>query len=317
MVSPAQDITSQECRLKDSRQRHEFAGEMEFVMRARNIKPGFFKNECLIECTPLARVLFIGLWCMADREGRIEDRPKRIKLDVLPGDECNVDDLLNELAHIGKAISRYEVNGVKVIQVLNFHKHQRPHHNEPKSELPKISQALATKVESACDQIDKHFALNDECGMMNDVCLKDEPTDTPSEEKQKPVCQPASEEHADPLKAAVSAKKLIQKYREEVTAEHSGGTAAESAIRKIFDEHPHTTSSDLARAIAGYAEHCKVSDKGPKFRFNPVRFFGEGHWQNYLKGPPTRVPTLDLNDKAACETYAKNERDRLARITGR
>ena len=48
------------------------------MARARNIKPGFFANENLAECDPLARLLFAGLWCLADREGRLEDRPKRI-----------------------------------------------------------------------------------------------------------------------------------------------------------------------------------------------------------------------------------------------
>lgn len=37
------------------------------TMRARNIKPGFFSNDLLPECEPLARLLFIGLWCMADK----------------------------------------------------------------------------------------------------------------------------------------------------------------------------------------------------------------------------------------------------------
>ena len=49
------------------------------MARARNIKPGFFKNEFLAEMPCEVRLLFIGLWTLADREGRLEDRPKRIK----------------------------------------------------------------------------------------------------------------------------------------------------------------------------------------------------------------------------------------------
>ena len=62
-------------------------------MRARNIKPGFFKNEALADCDLQARLLFVGLWCMADREGRMEYRPKRIKIEVLPYDNCNIEKL--------------------------------------------------------------------------------------------------------------------------------------------------------------------------------------------------------------------------------
>ena len=51
------------------------------MARARNIKPGFFLNEELGVLPPLVRILFAGLWCIADRDGRLEDRPKRIKME--------------------------------------------------------------------------------------------------------------------------------------------------------------------------------------------------------------------------------------------
>ena len=45
---------------------------------ARNIKPAFFANEFLAELPCEARLLFIGLWTLADRRGRLEDRSKGI-----------------------------------------------------------------------------------------------------------------------------------------------------------------------------------------------------------------------------------------------
>jgi hypothetical protein len=105
------------------------------MARSRNIKPGFFLNDDLAECEPLARLLFAGLWCIADREGRLEDRPKRIKAEVLPYDNCNVDDLLNQLKD-HKFILRYEVDGEKYIQIINFKKHQNPHIKEAPSIIP-------------------------------------------------------------------------------------------------------------------------------------------------------------------------------------
>lgn len=56
------------------------------MARARNIKPGFFKNELLAEMPPEIRLLFMGLWCIADREGRFEERPKKIKMELFPCD---------------------------------------------------------------------------------------------------------------------------------------------------------------------------------------------------------------------------------------
>ncbi|CDG37230.1 hypothetical protein CTHBC1_2647 [Acetivibrio thermocellus BC1] len=105
------------------------------MARSRNIKPGFFLNDRLAECEPLARLLFAGLWCIADREGRLEDRPKRIKAEILPYDDCDVDQLLNQLAERGFII-RYEVDSNRYIQVTNFSKHQNPHVREAASIIP-------------------------------------------------------------------------------------------------------------------------------------------------------------------------------------
>lgn len=105
------------------------------MARSRNIKPGFFLNDKLAECEPLARLLFAGLWCIADREGRLEDRPKRIKAEVLPYDDCDIDQLLNQLAEHGFII-RYEIAGNRYIQVTNFSKHQNPHYKESESIIP-------------------------------------------------------------------------------------------------------------------------------------------------------------------------------------
>ena len=66
-------------------------------MRARNIKPGFWRNEELAEISPAGRLIFIGLWCMADREGFLEDRPKKIKLEILPYDDLDVNTELEVL----------------------------------------------------------------------------------------------------------------------------------------------------------------------------------------------------------------------------
>ena len=57
------------------------------MARARNIKPGFFRNSDLVELPMDARLLFIGLWTLADRMGRLEDRPKQIKMEIFPAEE--------------------------------------------------------------------------------------------------------------------------------------------------------------------------------------------------------------------------------------
>lgn len=116
------------------------------MARARNIKPGFFTNDLLAEIAPLGRLLFAGLWTIADREGRLEDRPKKIKAEVLPFDNCNVDKLLADLNKHG-FITRYSVNGTAYIQIVTWCKHQNPHVKEAASTIP-----------APCKTPDKHGA---------------------------------------------------------------------------------------------------------------------------------------------------------------
>lgn len=108
------------------------------MARARNIKPGLFKNELLGVADPMLTTLFVGLWCLADREGRLEDRPLRIKAEVFPyRDNLDVNGYLTELERLG-FICRYLVDGEALIQVLNFLKHQNPHKTERQSDLPEM-----------------------------------------------------------------------------------------------------------------------------------------------------------------------------------
>lgn len=119
------------------------------MARARNIKPGFFTNDQLAEAEPLARLLFAGLWCFADREGRLHDRPKRIKAEILPYDDCDVDKLLESLVELGFVV-RYEVDGARYIQIINFGKHQNPHVKEQASEIPAPDMHQTSTVQEQC-----------------------------------------------------------------------------------------------------------------------------------------------------------------------
>jgi len=130
------------------------------MSRSRNIKPGFFANDRLAECSPLARLLFAGLWTIADREGRLEDRPKRIKAEVLPYDDCDIDILLGELAN-GGFIAKYTVGNSKYIQVVAFTKHQNPHKNEADSVIPPMeSEAAPYKHHTSTIQAQEKHSTN-------------------------------------------------------------------------------------------------------------------------------------------------------------
>lgn len=105
------------------------------MARARNIKPGFFTNDELVELPFEVRLLFIGLWTLADREGRLVDRPKKIKMEIFPADSVECDGALAMLEKSG-FILRYTKEDGKFIQIINWKKHQNPHIKEAASSIP-------------------------------------------------------------------------------------------------------------------------------------------------------------------------------------
>jgi hypothetical protein len=134
-------------------------------MRARNIKPSFFVNADLVGLPPLTRLLFIGLWCAADREGRLEDKPMGLKLKIMPGDNIDVNAALDELAALGFVV-RYVVEGQRLIFLPAFLKHQKPHSKEQPSILPGPLETT-TKVVASTDLGNGEHALNPESGYLN------------------------------------------------------------------------------------------------------------------------------------------------------
>lgn len=105
------------------------------MARVRLLDPGFFTNEQLVELPFEYRLLFAGLWTLADREGRLEDRPKRIRMALFPCDNVDCDAGIQAL-HDAGLVLRYSVEGVAYIAILAFAKHQKPHPRETSSVIP-------------------------------------------------------------------------------------------------------------------------------------------------------------------------------------
>lgn len=107
------------------------------MARIRSIKQDFFLNEDLATVTSEARLLAIGLSTIADRAGRLEDRPLKIKAQLFPYHNVDITKLLDELDQQGIGfIQRYAIDDKHYIQITNFDKHQKPHPKELDSTIP-------------------------------------------------------------------------------------------------------------------------------------------------------------------------------------
>lgn len=106
------------------------------MARIRSVKVDQFLDDGLAEVSLEAHFLLLGLPCLADSAGRIEDRPRKIQALLFAyRPEIKVDALLSELVRSGHIV-RYIANGESYIQVLDWDRDQRPHKNEPESTIP-------------------------------------------------------------------------------------------------------------------------------------------------------------------------------------
>lgn len=104
------------------------------MARIRTIKPDFWKNETLGEMGSDAQLLFIGLWNLCDRRGFVEYRPKRIKAELFPYRDFDIDEVLNSLK--SEFIEIIAFDNKHYIHVINFNKHQVINVKEPESIVP-------------------------------------------------------------------------------------------------------------------------------------------------------------------------------------
>lgn len=103
--------------------------------RIRTVKPDFFTSEDSVSLPPLARLLYIALWCESDRRGRFVYKPMTIKYRYFPADDCDIYDLFDALATRG-LIVRYECENVEYAYIPTFESHQQINPRESESALP-------------------------------------------------------------------------------------------------------------------------------------------------------------------------------------
>ncbi len=132
------------------------------MARSRLIKPAFFTNEVVAELSPLTRIAFIGLWTLADFKGCLEMRPKRMKAQILPYDDCDFEEIVRSLEEVGLIVI-YASNENRYLKIINFAKDQHPHINEQKagSSIPDFPENALQHTDSKKDQAEAQRLTSD------------------------------------------------------------------------------------------------------------------------------------------------------------
>lgn len=255
-------------------------------MRARNIKPGFFTNDQLSELPFEARLLFIGLWCMADRDGRLEDRPKAIKMRIFPADALDVEPLLAGLER-QRLIQRYEREGLRCIAIPAFAEHQRPHPNETSSGLPAydVAPAPSSNGASTSNQGVKRSALNPSSLNVDVLNPEKDPT---------AAARPAELPEFAEFRASYPERNGNQPWRRALTA----------ANARLAEGH---TWPELLGGADRYARWCKATGKlGTEHVMQAATFCGPD--KPFLK--PWTLPATKADTRMASNFDAAAEAER-------
>jgi hypothetical protein len=172
------------------------------MARIRTIKPGFFRHEELFEAEQASgfplRLIFAGLWTVADREGRFEWKPRAIKLDVLPYDPIDFAAALEALASYGFVV-KYKVGARTFAHIPSWHKHQQVNVRESKSEIP----APVETGESTCMHMPEQVQVRGE-------------QEQEQEQEGEGVREAREQVRADPPEPQILAKPVLKKPSREV-----------------------------------------------------------------------------------------------------
>lgn len=231
-------------------------------MRARSIKPGICDNELLGTADPLCTLLFERLWMMADREGRLEDRPLRIKAQAFPyRDGLDVEPILAWL-HAHGFIERYVADGQRLIAVTKFTEHQNPHVREPASKLPGPDKAVPSTVPEPGE------ASPDPCSarLTPDSGLLTPDSGLRTRDNARASTGPVDDE-SDP-QAFARIRALYPKR-----AGRTDWLNGERNARRLIERGVRWR--ELEAAVQRYAQHLEATGKtGTQYVLGPENFFG-------------------------------------------
>lgn len=116
------------------------------MMKIRSIRPEFFADPTMADLDPLARLLYIGLWCYVDDDGRGEWLPKQIDGQIFPLEDVDIHALLEQLVR-SERIIRYTDGDREYFYIPTIPSHQKPNRRYD-SKLPDPAECTVSTGET-------------------------------------------------------------------------------------------------------------------------------------------------------------------------
>lgn len=231
------------------------------MARIRTVKPEFWTDDALVECSIPARLVAIGVLNFADDCGNLDRSAKQIKMRVLPADNIDVEPLVQELITV-RYLEEYEVDGQKYLHIRSFTKHQVI--NKPStSKIP----ALPEHSRSATGALP-------EDSRSGDGGLPDGMEGNGKEgSKPKPPARKRAEYPAEVHEIYDEYAKWIRDYP----------ASRQRALKSIAQRVKEHGVDIVFETIRPYYDDCVANNRDPQYRFAASNFFGrDAHYRNFL-----------------------------------
>jgi len=240
------------------------------MARIRSIKPDFWTSEQVMECLPIARLMFVGMWNFADDHGRMPCAPKTIKAQVFPADEIDpatIRGMIDELSKNG-LIRIYVVDGKEYLLITGWHHQRIDKRQEAKYPDPPAERSTTVRRKVATDLKGSEGIGEDRSGISPAAAVDDWPDNFGDQFWQ---AYPRKEEK-------ISAMKKLETLRKSGTV----------------------TFADL---MAGVKRYC-AAQREPQFTKQPTVWLNKGCWADEIKpGGGNGSRNLDPQRRSASSDF--------------
>jgi len=248
------------------------------MARIRTIKPEFWQDEKLAPLPEIDRLVFLGLISMADDCGRLLDNVKVIDAFIFAESSRTSRESLATLSRIGRVERGKTASGQRVIQIVNWTKHQRV-------DKPNNAAALPQIVAPSEDTEIRESVANDSGIIRDPLALRPTTNDQRPTTYERGPARDGNDEKFESWRLRVPAT-----YRDAI---HAALRAANNpdALRTEFLnlEHPITGGPAYGPEVVGQAVH-ELAVGGSKISSQGLRVFCRKIVERTKEAPASETP---------------------------
>ena len=287
-------------------------------MRIRTIKPEFWSSEDLAALDYFDRLVFIGLWSMADDEGRLQGDARLIRSQLFPIDDhigessvrthgaltedsLSIHDTLMHLSNGGQ-ITLYEgCNGRTYIQVTNFTEHQRINRPTASKDPAPTRENTMTHGALTEDSVRTHGALTEDSSLEQGTGNREQGTGVPSLRSGVQGGDDSDAARVDRTPATVVADAPTQTTKAKRGTRLPEGWTPERSQANLKAEHDSSlTPDELSSQLERFRDHwaAQPGSKGTKLDWQAT-------WRNWVRRAAEMAPRTRQSETDAWYARAK------------